>query len=132
MLAMSEAGFLAVVIAFLILGKSAPNLWFPSLAAAALGLSHRALWGVFVLGFLGFGVKAGLVPVNLWLPRSYTAAPSIFIPIFAGVTLNLGFYGILRLNGDLARASYGTGVFALIIGSVTAWLAFSTPPRKAI
>lgn len=120
MLAMSEAGFLAVVIAFLILGKSAPNLSFPSLAAAALGLSHRALWGVFVLGFLGFGVKAGLVPVNLWLPRSYTAAPSIFIPIFAGVTLNLGFYGILRLNGDLARASYGTGVFALIIGSVTA------------
>ena len=120
MLAMSEAGFLMVVVAFLILGKSVGSLSFPALAAAASTLSHGALWAVFVLGFLGFGVKAGLVPVNFWLPRSYTASPSLFIPIFAGVTLNLGFYGILRLNADLAPGSYGTGLFALIVGSVTA------------
>jgi hydrogenase-4 component B len=120
MLAMSEAGFLAVVIAFLILGKAAANFSFPALSAAAGGLSHRSLWGVFLLGFLGFGVKAGLVPINFWLPRSYTAAPSIFIPVFAGVTLNLGFYGILRLNVDLVHGGYGTGVFALIVGSITA------------
>jgi len=119
MLAMSEAGFLAVVIAFLILGKDAANFSFPALGMAASGLSNRALWGVFLLGFLGFGVKAGLVPVNFWLPRSYTAAPSLFIPVFAGVTLNLGFYGILRLNGDLVHGGYGTGVFALVVGSIT-------------
>ena len=120
MLAMSEAGFLAVVIAFLMLGRTATDLSFPALAAAAASLSHRGVWGVFLLGFLGFGVKAGLVPINLWLPRSYAAAPPIFIPVFAGVTLNLGFYGILRLNADLLHAGYGTGVFALIIGSITA------------
>ncbi len=120
MLAMSEAGFLAVVVAFLILGKAAANFSFPALGMAASGLSNRGLWGVFLLGFLGFGVKAGLVPVNFWLPRSYTAAPSIFIPVFAGVTLNLGFYGILRLNADLVHGGYGTGVFALVVGSITA------------
>ena len=120
MLAMSEAGFLAVVIAFLILGRAATNFSFPALGIASTGLSHRGLWSVFLLGFLGFGVKAGLVPVNFWLPRSYTAAPSLFIPVFAGVTLNLGFYGILRLNGDLVHCGYGTGVFALIVGSLTA------------
>jgi hydrogenase-4 component B len=120
MLAMSEAGFLAVVIAFLILGKEASNFSFSALGMAASGLTHRALWSVFLLGFLGFGVKAGLVPVNFWLPRSYTAAPSLFIPVFAGVTLNLGFYGILRLNGDLVHGGYGTGVFALVVGSITA------------
>ena len=120
MLAMSEAGFLMVVVAFLILGKSAVSLSFPDLAAAANTLSHRGAWAVFVLGFLGFGVKAGLVPVNFWLPRSYTASPSMFIPVFAGVTLNLGFYGILRLNGDLAPGGHGTGLFALVAGSVTA------------
>jgi hydrogenase-4 component B len=120
MLAMSEAGFLAVVIAFLILGRAAADFSFPALSTASSGLSHRALWGVFLLGFLGFGVKAGLVPMNFWLPRSYTAAPSLFIPVFAGVTLNLGFYGILRLNGDLVHSGYGTGVFALIVGSLTA------------
>jgi hydrogenase-4 component B len=120
MLAMSEAGFLAVVIAFLILGRTAADLSFTALAAAATTLSPGALWGAFLLGFFGFGVKAGLVPVNFWLPRSYTAAPPVFIPVFAGVTLNLGFYGILRLNGDLMHASYGAGVLALIVGSITA------------
>ena len=120
MLAMSEAGFLAVAVAFLILGRTATDLSFAALGAAAANLSPQALWSVFLLGFFGFGVKAGLVPVNFWLPRSYTAAPSIFVPVFAGVTLNLGFYGILRLNADLVHTSYGTGVVALIVGSITA------------
>ena len=120
MLAMSEAGFLAVAVAFLILGRTAADFSFSALSAASAGLSPQALWSVFLLGFFGFGVKAGLVPVNFWLPRSYTAAPSIFIPVFAGVTLNLGFYGILRLNADLIHTGYGTGVLALVVGSITA------------
>lgn len=69
MLAMSEAGFLAVVVAFLILGRAAPDWSFPALGVAAKNLSGGAVWSVFLLGFLGFGVKAGLVPVNFWLPR---------------------------------------------------------------
>jgi hydrogenase-4 component B len=121
MLAMGEAGFLAVVVAFLILGRASPDWSFSALGAVATHLSGRAVWGIFLLGFLGFGVKAGLVPVNFWLPRSYTAAPAAFVPVLAGVTLNLGFYGILRLNTDLVSAhSFGTGLFALITGSVTA------------
>jgi hydrogenase-4 component B len=121
MLAMSEAGFLAVVVAFLILGRGAPDWSFSALAAAASHLSTGAVWGIFLLAFLGFGVKAGLVPVNFWLPRCYTAAPAVFVPVLAGVTLNLGFYGILRLNADLVSShSPGTGLFALITGSITA------------
>jgi len=121
MLAMSEAGFLCIVLAFLIAGRTASDFSFPALAAATVHLSRPALWGVFLLGFLGFGVKAGLVPVNFWLPRCYTAAPPAFVPILAGVTLNLGFYGILRLNVDLVPThGWGTGLVALIVGSVTA------------
>jgi hydrogenase-4 component B len=121
MLAMSEAGFLAVVVAFLILGRGSPDWSFSSLAAAASYLSTGAVWGVFVLGFLGFGVKAGLVPVNFWLPRCYTAAPAVFVPVLAGVTLNLGFYGILRFSGDLVSShGPGIGLFALVTGSITA------------
>jgi hydrogenase-4 component B len=121
MLAMSEAGFLCIVLAFLIAGRSASDFSFPALATAASHLSTGPIWGVFLLGFLGFGVKAGLVPVNFWLPRCYTAAPSAFVPILAGVTLNLGFYGILRLNADLVPGhGLGTGLFALVTGSITA------------
>jgi hydrogenase-4 component B len=121
MLAMSEAGFLCIVLAFLIVGKTASDFSFPALAAVAGQLSTGAVWAVFLLGFLGFGVKAGLVPVNFWLPRCYTAAPAAFVPVLAGVTLNLGFYGILRLSGDLVPGhGLGTGLFALVTGSITA------------
>lgn len=121
MLAMSEAGFLAVVIAFLVAANAAGGFSFSALRLAAAHLSNSGIWGVFLLGFLGFGVKAGLVPLNFWLPRSYTAAPPMFVPVFAGVTLNLGFYGILRLNGDLVPPhGVGPGLFALIVGAVTA------------
>jgi len=121
MLAMSEAGFLAVVIAFLIASGNAPSLGFADLRTAAGHLPAGAVWAVFVLGFLGFGVKAGLVPVNFWLPRCYTAAPPAFIPVLAGVTLNLGFYGMIRLNADLVPGQgLGIGLFALVTGSITA------------
>jgi hydrogenase-4 component B len=123
MLAMSEAGFLAVALAFLIAGNAASGLSFAALRGAAGHLSLAASWGVFLLGFLGFGVKAGLVPVNFWLPRTYTATPPAFIPVLAGITLNLGIYGILRLNGDLVpHPGIGPGLLALALGSVTAFV----------
>ena len=68
-------------------------------------MSGAARWAVFLLSFFGFGVKAGLVPVNFWLPRAYTAAPRAFAPVLAGATLNLGLYGILRVNADLLPMS---------------------------
>lgn len=121
MLAMSEAGFLAIVVSFLILGAKAQDFSFASLRAAGGHLSGLASAGVFVLGFGGFGVKAGLVPVNFWLPRCYTASPPVFIPVLAGITLNLGLYGIVRLSGDLsAGGGIGPGLAVLIVGSITA------------
>ena len=121
MLAMSEAGFLAVVIAFLIVARGAPGFSFAALRDSATHLSTGPEWGVFILALFGFGVKCGLVPVNFWLPRCYTASPAVFVPVLAGVTLNLGFYGILRMNGDLVPLhGIGPGLFALITGSVTA------------
>jgi hydrogenase-4 component B len=121
MLAMSEAGFLMVVVAFVIVGAAAPTFSFAALRSAASQLSPLSVWTVFLLGFLGFGVKAGLAPVNFWLPRAYSASPSAFVPVLAGVTLNLGFYGILRLNTDIVSVrGIGPGLFALILGSITA------------
>ncbi len=121
MLAMSEAGFLAVVIAFLILASGASGMSFSSLREFARHLSGMPRWSVFLLAFFGFGVKCGLVPVNFWLPRCYTASPAVFIPVLAGITLNLGFYGIIRFTVDLvAGRSVGQGLVALVTGSLTA------------
>ncbi len=121
MLGLSEAGTLAVVLAFFLLARPAAGLDFAALRTAAPGLSEAARWGVFLLSFFGFGVKAGLVPTNIWLPRAHPAAPGNVSAILSGVILNLGLYGIVRFNGDLLPISnMGAGAIVLIVGTVSA------------
>jgi hydrogenase-4 component B len=121
MLAMGEAGFLAVVMVFLFLAARAGALDFPSLKAAAVGLGPVARWLVFLLTFFGFGVKAGLVPVNSWLPRAHPAAPANVSAVLSGVILNLGLYGIVRVNFDLVPVgTAGPGIVVLVVGTLSA------------
>jgi hydrogenase-4 component B len=121
LLAMGEAGTLAAALGFLLLALGASSMEFDALRSAAGGLGTNARWAVFLLTFFGFGVKAGLVPVNSWLQRAYTAAPRAFAPVLAGATLNLGLYGILRVNADLLPvAQVTTGLIALVVGTASA------------
>jgi hydrogenase-4 component B len=121
MLTMSEAGFVAVVIAFLLLGKVSGGLSFEALRAAAVQAGPGLRWAVFLLSFSGFGVKAGLVPFNRWLPGVYAVAPANVCALLSGVLLNLGIYGIIRVNGDLLPlSSISPGLLMLIIGAISA------------
>jgi hydrogenase-4 component B len=121
LLAMGEAGTLAAALGFLLLARGATSLEFDALKSAATALGSNARWAVFLLTFFGFGVKAGLVPVNSWLQRAYAAAPRAFAPVLAGATLNLGLYGILRVNADLLPAAHvSTGLVALVFGTASA------------
>ncbi len=121
LLAMGEAGTLAAALGFLLLSVHAPSVEFGALKSAAASLGPGARWAVFLLTFFGFGVKAGLVPVNSWLQGAYAAAPRAFAPVLAGATLNLGLYGILRVNADLLPASnVAIGLVALAIGTASA------------
>ena len=121
MLAMGEAGFVAVVVAFLFLAANAGSLEFSALKAAGANLGPAAHWLVFLLTFFGFGVKAGLVPVNSWLPRAHPAAPANVSAILSGVIPNLGLYGIVRLNLDLVPVNMvGAGVVVLLVGTISA------------
>jgi hydrogenase-4 component B len=121
MLAMGEAGFMAVALVFLFLAVKAGTLEFPALKTAGASLGAAARWLVFLLTFFGFGVKAGLVPVNTWLPRAHPAAPANVSAILSGVILNLGLYGIIRVNLDLVPLTMiGAGVVVLVVGTISA------------
>lgn len=121
MLAMGEAGFVAVAVVFLFLAAQAGSLEFSALKTAGADLGPAARWMVFLLTFFGFGVKAGLVPVNTWLPRAHPAAPANVSAILSGVILNLGLYGIIRLNLDLVPVNMvGAGLVVLVVGTVSA------------
>jgi hydrogenase-4 component B len=121
MLAMSETGTLVAALAFLILAKSSSSIDFASLKSASTHLGVLARWWVFLLSFFGFGVKAGLVPSNTWLPRAHPVATGNVSALLSGIILNLGIYGIVRLNVDLLPVSQvGQGLIVLIVGSVSA------------
>ncbi len=121
MLGMSEAGFIAVTLAFLILGSASGGLGFASLRAGGVNAGSGLRWGVFLLSFAGFGVKAGLFPFNRWMRDVYAAAPANVCALFSGVLLNLGIYGIVRLNVDLVPVlASGPGLIMLVIGTISA------------
>jgi hydrogenase-4 component B len=123
LLAMGETGTLAAAFGFLLLAVNTNSFDFAGIKTGAPSLEQHLRWAIFLLSFFGFGVKAGLVPVNFWLPRAYQAAPRAFVPVLAGATLNLGLYGILRVNADLMPAIHaGPGLIALIIGTLSALL----------
>lgn len=117
MLAMSEAGTVAAIVAVL-LARCPVSLLFNAPAPA---LNATTAWIIFLLSFFGFGVKAGVLPVNSWLPRAHPRAPGNVSALLSGVILNLGVYGIILVNLQLVPVRFvGEGVVVLIVGAASA------------
>jgi hydrogenase-4 component B len=75
----------------------------------------------FLLALAGFGAKAGLVPLHVWLPEAHPAAPSPVSAMMSGVMLKTAIYGLLRVSFDLLHTTiWWWGVVALAIGLATA------------
>ena len=121
MLALGEAGTITVAIALLLLFAASGSPRFADWGAAASKLNEGMIWAIFLLSFFGFAVKAGLVPVNTWLPLAHPVAPTNVSALLSAVIVNLGIYGIIRVNLDLAPIhAAGPGLIVLIIGSLSA------------
>src|SRR5512135_248299 len=75
----------------------------------------------FLLALLGFGAKAGMLPMHVWLPEAHPAAPSPVSALMSGVMLKTAIYGILRVTFDLLGTQlWWWGVLALTLGLITA------------
>ncbi|MFN3594338.1 MAG: hydrogenase 4 subunit B [Thiobacillaceae bacterium] len=81
------------------------------------------LWAsvVYLLALFGFGAKAGLVPMHVWLPEAHPAAPSPVSALMSGVMLKTAIYGLLRVTFDLIGMQLAWwGTLALALGLATA------------
>lgn len=119
-MALSEAGSLAGLAGLLILALAARSPSLDGIASAAPVLPPAIAAAGCVLTFFGFGMKAGVVPLNLWLPEAHGAAPRSISPILSAATLNLGLYAFLRLDAPLARTDPRLGLMILATGAATA------------
>jgi len=82
---------------------------------------RRDLAPLFWLALVGFGIKAGMFPLHVWLPSAHANAPSHVSAIMSGVTIKVGIYGLVRFSGWLAVPAAASWVVA-VLGVVSAVL----------
>lgn len=77
---------------------------------------------VFLLALLGFGLKAGIIPLHIWLPRTHAAAPSHVSALMSGVMIKTGIYGLIRTVTFFHSPPSWWGWTILLLGVVAAVL----------
>lgn len=99
-LLMMHAGAAAVAAAFFLFSGRAPGLDFAAMRVAGAGMPHGLRDAIFILALVGFGTKAGIIPLHLWLPRAHPIAPSPVSALMSGVMLKTAVYGLVRFAFD--------------------------------
>ena len=117
-LVMMHIGFVLLVAGFARLDAACGSADFAALRGYFR--THDVL-PLYLLLLAGFGMKAGLFPVHVWLPEAHPAAPSHVSALMSGVMIKTGIYGILRITSALAGlpALRTAGLVLLGAGIVT-------------
>jgi formate hydrogenlyase subunit 3/multisubunit Na+/H+ antiporter MnhD subunit len=118
-LLMAHVGAISILLCFGILQGGTWQFSFDAMRAAHLSPAWAS--AAFLLALVGFGAKAGLVPLHVWLPEAHPAAPSPVSALMSGVMLKTAVYGVLRVTFDLvADAQWWWGLVAVALGLATA------------
>lgn len=117
----SQVGTISIAIAFVLLGTAAPSFRFDDIAHAAASLPGGTRAAIVGLALVGFGSKAGLVPLHFWLPRAHPAAPANASALLSGVMLNVAIYGLVLVTATLAApAPAALGAVVAAAGGISA------------
>jgi hydrogenase-4 component B len=117
-LAATHAGTLALFALFGLLWATTGSLEFRPIPSDGSGAGVTSL--LFLLALLGFGLKAGIVPMHFWLPAAHASAPSHVSALLSGVVLKMGIYGLLRILTLLPTPPTAVGLLLLAVGAGSA------------
>lgn len=116
----TRAGMLSLFAMFALLGAASGTLSFDDWPRA---LASPVRDAIFVLGLCGFGLKAGVMPLHVWLPGAHANAPSHVSAVMSGVLIKMGIYGLVRLTASCEMpplwwgyALVGAGVVSGVLG----------------
>ena len=123
---MAHVGALSILLAFGVMQGGSWQFTFDAMRAAQLTPGWAA--AAFLLALFGFGAKAGIVPLHIWLPEAHPAAPSPVSALMSGVMLKMAIYGMLRVTFDLlgdplwwwGLPPLALGLFTALFGAVFA------------
>ena len=108
---------LALYAFFILLAGEAGTFDFPEIAA--LDATTPAASAMFILALFGFGLKAGIMPLHIWLPEAHAAAPSHVSALMSGVVIKMGIYGLVRMTSFFATFPPWWGWTVLVLGVVS-------------
>jgi len=122
----AHVGAICILLSFGVLQGGSWHFTFDAMRGASL----TPFWAstAFLLALLGFGAKAGLVPLHVWLPEAHPAAPSPVSAMMSGLMLKTAIYGMLRISFDLLHGRLwwwgllilAAGLFSALYGAVFA------------
>jgi hydrogenase-4 component B len=122
-LLMMHAGAAAVAACFFLFLPFSHSLEFGAIRSASSLVPAGTRTAIFVLAFVGFGTKAGIIPLHLWLPRAHPIAPSPVSALMSGIMLKTAVYGFVRLAFDfLGGGPPWFGYVVLLAGGVSGFL----------
>jgi hydrogenase-4 component B len=120
---MSHIGTGCLILGFLLLFQTSGNYSFDGFHLLGNTMSPGKRDAAFLLFLAGFGVKAGIVPLHIWLPAAHPVAPSNVSSLMSGVIIKAGIYGLVRVLFDFLGAPPNWwGVTLLAIGTISAVL----------
>ncbi len=118
-LLIAHIGAIAILLSFGVMTSGSGDYSFSGMREQELSPFWASV--AFLLALAGFGAKAGLLPLHVWLPEAHPAAPSPVSALMSGVMLKTAIYGILRVSFDLVGTPiWWWGVVALAVGIITA------------
>lgn len=113
----THIGTAFLLVLFALLGRQSGTLDFDGfiLSGTMPGLASAA----FLLAVIGFGTKAGFIPLHVWLPEAHPAAPSHVSAVMSGVMIKTGIYGLVRILTFLGAPPPWWGWVLVGIGTVS-------------
>ena len=118
-LLIAHIGAIAILLSFGVMQGGSWQFTFDAMRGAHLTATWAAV--AFLLALIGFGAKAGLVPLHVWLPEAHPAAPSPVSALMSGAMLKMAVYGVLRVTFDLLGSpQWWWGVVLLAVGLFSA------------
>ncbi|MEK6603713.1 MAG: hydrogenase 4 subunit B, partial [Nitrospirota bacterium] len=123
-LIMTHVGTAFIIVTYLVFYQQAGSFSFEAFRNLSEPLPQGLRSVVFVAALIGFGTKAGIVPLHVWLPYAHPAAPSHVSALMSGVMIKTAIYGMVRVYFDFLGGEFPWwwGFVVLTVGAISALL----------
>jgi hydrogenase-4 component B len=117
---MTHIGTAFILVSFLLLYRFTGSATFSAMTGNIPPLAAAV---IFITALIGFGMKAGIIPLHIWLPEAHPAAPSHVSALMSGVMIKMGVFMMFRIFVDiLPNIPLWFGILVLSIGAISSLL----------